>query len=186
MTSWKLKFLYGEHFFNDQAVWFKVMVKLWGGVFCILIEGVRSTFIHLLIFFDFIDFYRFYWFFYRFYWFFDRFYWFYWFFIDFIDWFLSILLIFHRFYWFFTDFIHFCWFFWLSFAYFQQFLNKFLLSYEFLIKFLSLLLRNNDEEVCSRMKRCVMYNIDQVLLWGSHDLCIQPRGCFYSRNTENF
>ena len=36
------------------------MVKLWGGVSCILIEGVRSTFIQLLIFLlifiDFIDF----------------------------------------------------------------------------------------------------------------------------------
>ena len=36
-------------------------------------------------------------------------------------------------------------------------------------------MRNNDEEVCSRMKRCVMYNIDQVLL-GGHTTFVFNRG----------
>ena len=124
-----------ELFFQRSNRLVKVMVKLWGGVSSILIEGVRPTFIHLLIF-----------------------YWFYWFFIDFIDfyrfyWFLSILLIF-------TDFIDFSTIlsifvdFLTSFAYFQQFLNKFSPIYRTYIF----------------LKRYVMYNIDQVLLWGSHDL----------------
>ena len=134
-------------FFQRSSRLVKVMVKLWGGMSSILIEGVRPTFIQLLIF-------------YRFYWFlsisliFYRFYWFYWFFIDFIDfyrfyWFLSILLIF-------TDFIDFSTIlsifvdFLTSFAYFQQFLNQFSPIYRTYIF----------------LKRYVMYNIDQVLLWG--------------------
>ena len=120
-------------FFQRSSRLVKVMVKLWGGVSSTLIEGVRPTFIHLFIFF--IDFYRFNWFFidfidfYRSYWFFYRFYWF-----------LSILLIFYRFYWFLSTFIYLLIFidftdfatilsifvgFLTSFAYFQQFLNKF-------------------------------------------------------------
>ena len=101
MTSWKLIFFW--NFFQRSSRLVKVMVKLWGGVSSILIEGVRSTFIQLLIFYwfywflsillIFYRFYRFYWFFidfidfYRFYWFFYRFYWF-----------LPILLIFQLFY----------------------------------------------------------------------------------------
>ena len=169
MTSWKLNF-FGT-FFQRSSRLVKVMVKLWGGMSSILIEGGQANiypFIDFVI--DFIDFYRFYWF-----------------FIDFIDfhrfyWFLSILLFFYRFYWclsillIFTDFIDFSTIlsifvnFLTSFAYFQQFLNKFSPIYRTYVF----------------LKRCVMYNINQVLLWGSHDLCIQPRGCFYSRNTEKF
>ena len=118
MTSWEIE-IFLELFFQRSSRLVKVMVKLWGGVSCILIEGVRSTFIQLLIFLLILLI-----------------------FIDFID-FLSILLIllilliFYRFYWFlsilliFTDFIDFSTIlsifvdFLTSFAYFQQFLNKF-------------------------------------------------------------
>ena len=50
MRNW----FFGGDFFSTIK-----MVKLWGGVSSILIEGVRPTFIHLLIlliFIDFIDF----------------------------------------------------------------------------------------------------------------------------------
>ena len=91
----KFKIVFGTFFSNDQAVWLKSWSN-WSGVSSILIEGVRPTFIHLLIlsiFINFFDCFRFYWF--------------------LIYWFLSILLIFidfidlFRFYWFFTDFIDF-------------------------------------------------------------------------------
>ena len=77
-----------ELFFQRASRLVKVMVKLWGGVSSILIEGIRPTFIQLLIF---------YWI-YQFYWFFIDF-------IDFIDFLsiLSILLIFIDF----IDFIDF-------------------------------------------------------------------------------
>ena len=38
-------------FFQRSSRLVKVMVKLWGGVFSILIEGIRPTFIQLLIFY---------------------------------------------------------------------------------------------------------------------------------------
>ena len=45
---------------------------------------------------------------------------------------------------------------------------------EFFDYFHRVYFRNNDEEVGSRMKRCVMYNIDQVrLVGGSHNFSIQ-------------
>ena len=144
-------------FFQRSSRLVKVMVKLWGGVSSILIEGVRPTFIHLLIF------YWFYWFlsilliFYRFHWFLSILL----IFIDFID-FSTILLIFQRFYPFLFVFYQFC--------LFSTYVNKFSPIYRAYVF----------------LKCCVMYNIDQVLLWGVTDLCIQPRGCFYSRNTENF
>ena len=109
-------------------------------------------------------------------------------FIDFLMdfyWFLSILLI----YWFFIDFIDFYRFLLISIDFidfstilsvFIGFFDQFCLFSTYVNKFPPIY------RAYVFLKRCVMYNIDQVLFWGSHALCIQPRGCFYSRNTENF
>ena len=156
----KIEFFFWT-FFQRSSRLVKVMVKLWGGMSSILIEEGQANIypfidflLILLIFIYFIDF------------------------IDFID-FLWILLIFYRFYlfyWFFTDFIDFSTIlslfvgFLTSFAYFQQFLNKFSPIYRTYVF----------------LKRRVMYNIDQVLLWGVTRPLYSTEGCFYSRNTENF
>ena len=145
------------------------MVKLWGGVSNILIEGGQTNV------YPFIDFYRFYWFFIDFIDFIG--------FIDFID-FLSILLILLIFYRF-IDFYRFYWFLPILLI-FQRF-YPFLLVFDQFCLFSTYV--NKFSPVCRAyvfLKRCVMYNIDQVLLWGVTRPLYQPRGCFYSRNTEKF
>ena len=145
------------------------MVKLWGGVFCILFKGGRSAFIHLLIFNWFYWFYRFYWFFIDFIDFLSIF-------IDFID-FSPVLLIFHRFHLFLLVFNWFCLFSKIS----QQFFTELWIFNHFYRCYCAIMTRK-----CAHEWSAAWCTILTKSYGGSYDICIPPRGCLYSRNTENF